>query len=100
MHSFVILAIAFALRENFVLATISMVLAVNFKQTALYFALPFVVFTIARLYQRHNSTNIAMQVDAVVTRCILLGFVFVATNAIIWYPWWYVDGRVNWVGAQ
>ena len=100
MHAFVVLAIAFAMRENFILATISMVLAVNFKQTALYFALPFVVFTIAKLYERHHSPNIAANVDAVVTRCLALGVVFIATNALLWLPWWYVDGKLNLQTAQ
>jgi len=45
MHGFVLFAIAFAIRGEFIFATISMVLAVNFKQTALYFALPFVIYT-------------------------------------------------------
>lgn len=34
------------------------------------------------------------------TRCLILGVVFVASNALIWLPWWYVDGKLNWKTAQ
>ncbi len=87
MHGFVLFAVAFSLRGHNVLATISMVLAINFKQTALYFALPFVVFTISRLSLKHHHPNIAIEIDAVIWRCIGLGIVFVLSNAIIWAPW-------------
>lgn len=87
MHGLVLFAISFAMRDQFELATIFMVLAVNFKQTALYFALPFVVYTIARLAAINRTTNIAHNVNAVVTRLFILGAVFIALNVLLWKPW-------------
>jgi len=62
MHGFVLFAIAFVMRDNFILATVFMVFAVNFKQTALYFALPFVVYVISRLTIIYHNPNISTQV--------------------------------------
>ena len=46
MHGFVLAAIGFMIKGQLILAVISMVLAINFKQTALYFALPFAVYAL------------------------------------------------------
>lgn len=50
MHGLVLLAIASILRGRIAQATVFMVLAINFKQMALYFALPFGVYALALLY--------------------------------------------------
>lgn len=95
MHGFVLLAVAFVLRDHFKLATFCMVLAVNFKQTALYFALPFVVYVVARLTIIHHSPNISIQIQTVINRCMVLGVVFVATNLLIWKPFLFPDNKLN-----
>ncbi len=46
MHGFIIFAIAFIINGHLKLAVVSMTLAVNFKQTAFYFVLPFGVFAL------------------------------------------------------
>lgn len=91
MHGFVLFAIAFALRGEFIFATISMVLAVNFKQTALYFALPFVIYTFSQLQIRHHNANIAKEIDVVMNRCLFLGVIFTVTNFLLWLPWLITD---------
>jgi alpha-1,3-glucosyltransferase len=95
MHGFVLFAVTFVMRDNFVMATILMVLAVNFKQTALYFALPFVVYVISRLTIIHHNPNVAMQIETVINRCVILGVVFAATNAIIWQPFLFPDLKLD-----
>jgi alpha-1,3-glucosyltransferase len=87
MHGFVLAAIAFAMRDHFATATFFMVLAVNFKQTALYFALPFVVYTVARLMSIHHNSDQSKLFQDVLTNCIILGAVFIFTNGILWLPW-------------
>ena len=51
MHGFVLWAIYFAITSRLSLAVIFMVFAVNFKQMALYFALPFAVYSLAILWK-------------------------------------------------
>ena len=64
-----------------------MVLAVNFKQTALYFALPFVIYTVARLSILYLNENKQKVVEAVLKRCVILGMAFIMTNLVLWLPW-------------
>jgi alpha-1,3-glucosyltransferase len=64
-----------------------MVLAVNFKQTALYFALPFAVHAISILRIKSASPNVATEVDRVLYGIAWLGLVFVLTNCVLWAPW-------------
>lgn len=61
-----------------------MVLAINFKQMALYFAFPFGVYALALLYKRHKGSivKIAMSI-------IGLLIVFAITTAVIWSPFIY-----------
>ena len=49
MHGFVLAAIGLMIKGHLCLAVVSMVLAVNFKQTALYFALPFAVYALTQV---------------------------------------------------
>lgn len=91
MHGLVLFAITFAMRDEFELATVFMVLAVNFKQTALYFALPFVVYTLARLITINKTTNLASDVNSTVTRVFVLVLVFIGLNALLWKPWLFKD---------
>jgi uncharacterized membrane protein len=47
MHGLVLWAVYSILRRKIEVAVVFMVLAINFKQMALYFALPFAVFALA-----------------------------------------------------
>lgn len=80
MHGFVLWAIAFILDGNLTFATVFMVLAVNFKQMALYFTLPFGVYALAIVQKRSKSIGSALQ------QIVTLLFVFVLTNFLIWLP--------------
>ena len=81
MHGFVLWAIGFILDGKISRATIFMVLAINFKQMALYFALPFGVYALAILVERHKRDYVK-----VFKSILWLLVVFVATNLLIWSP--------------
>ena len=49
MHGLVLWAVYSILRQKVELAVVFMVMAVNFKQMALYFALPFAVFALSTI---------------------------------------------------
>jgi alpha-1,3-glucosyltransferase len=90
MHGFVLWAIYFALTNRLSYALIFMVLAVNFKQNALYFALPFAAYTLSILWKstqvRYKGDRMK-QIVYVFGRCLVLGVVFVIFNVILWWPW-------------
>jgi alpha-1,3-glucosyltransferase len=52
MHGLVVWGIAFMFSGQLELAVIAMVLAINFKQMALYFALPFGVYALTIVWKR------------------------------------------------
>jgi uncharacterized membrane protein len=81
MHGFVLWAIALILDGKIALATVAMVLAINFKQMALYFALPFGVYALSMLLKRYNQ-NILKTGGHI----LLLLVVFVSTNVLVWSP--------------
>jgi hypothetical protein len=55
MHGLVLWGAYFMMNNQLELAVISMVLALNFKQMALYFALPFAFFALGKIWHRKNS---------------------------------------------
>lgn len=65
-----------------------MVLAINFKQMALYFALPFGVYALAKLWQRHQGNLLKVSLSI-----IGLLVVFALTMTIIWSPFIYHGGE-------
>lgn len=72
-------AVYFATKQKLVPATVLMVVAVLFKQMALYYALPFAVYALAQLYEKQNCIYF-------ITRVILLAFVFLGTACLILFP--------------
>jgi alpha-1,3-glucosyltransferase len=81
MHGLVLWAIAFVMDGKIALATVAMVLSVNFKQMSLYFALPFGVYSLAQLLKRYKSDLLKTG-----AHIVLLIAVFVATNVSVWSP--------------
>lgn len=81
MHGLVLWAIAFILDGHIVLATIAMVLSINFKQMSLYFSLPFGVFALATLIKKHKTSTLKICAEIA-----LLITAFVATNLAVWAP--------------
>lgn len=67
-----------------------MVAAVNFKQMALYFGMPFAFMTIGQLYklgyQRFKGDKSRI-IGYIGLRCVGLALVFAMTISVLWYPW-------------
>ena len=81
MHGLVLWAIALILDGKIALATVAMVLSVNFKQMSLYFALPFGVYALALLLQRYKQNVLKTSIHI-----LFLLVVFVLTNVVVWSP--------------
>ena len=90
MHGFVLWGIALILNDKIGLATILMVMAINFKQMSLYFALPFGVFALAKIYKQNNGWLIG-----IVLNILALLTIFVLTNLAIWAPFILKGGAVT-----
>ena len=89
MHGFIAIAIAFMIKGHLKMAVVAMTLAVNFKQTAFHFVLPFGVFALAQIVQKSQRGGLfAIQtLERIAFRVILLLVVFIGTNLLIWSPW-------------
>jgi len=55
MHGLVLYGVWFMMNNQIEVAVVFMVLAINFKQMALYFAIPFGVFAFSKLYSKATS---------------------------------------------
>jgi alpha-1,3-glucosyltransferase len=90
MHGLVLWGTYFLLTGRPELAVIAMVGAINFKQMAFYFSLPFAVYTLSALARkaanRYKGDRIK-QVGYLVLRCAGLAAVFAITMGVLWYPW-------------
>lgn len=90
MHGLVLWGAYFLLTERIELAVVAMVLAVNFKQMALYFGLPFAVYTLSSLWSKaalRYRGNRLSQLSYVSFRLAILAVVFALTMALLWLPW-------------
>jgi len=87
MHGLVLWAIAFILQGRIALATVAMVLSINFKQMSLYFALPFGVYALALLFKRWKGNIVK-----IITHIGFLIGVFITTIAVVWSPLIFAGG--------
>jgi len=90
MHGLVLWGISCILNDQLALATFFMVLAISFKQMALYFAFPFGVYALTRLCDRHKG-------DIVKIGGSIIGLiaVFIATILAVWSPFIYSGGMAT-----
>ena len=90
MHGMVLWAIYFMLTSRLEWAVVFMVSAVNFKQMALYFGMPFAFMTLGLLLklasQRFKGDKVKMA-GYIGLRAIGLVVVFAVTIGVIWFPW-------------
>ena len=67
-----------------------MVLAIYFKQMALYFAIPFGVFALARIYikarEKYEEEGFSYQLIYISRRILRLLFVFIMMNTLLLLP--------------
>ena len=87
MHGFFVLALLFLYSKKYILAIIFFSLCVNFKQMGLYYAIPFPLYVLKKLFfnksKNNESNNYLLS-----TICLgLYGIITIITNVIIYLPW-------------
>ena len=85
MHGFFVLSVLFLFSENYILAIIFYSFSVNFKQMGLYYAIPFPLYVIKKLFfeTKNNNNNIKISIIYI----IIYGIITSITNIIIYLPW-------------
>ena len=83
MHGFFVLSVLFLFSENYILAIIFYSFCVNFKQMGLYYAIPFPLYVIKKLFFGNNNNNIIISIIYI----IIYGIITSITNIIIYLPW-------------
>ena len=88
MHGFFVFSLYFLYTENYILAIIFYSFCVNFKQMGLYYALPFPLYVIKKMFlskskNKEKNNNIVISVIYVV----IYGIITLITNVIIYLPW-------------
>ena len=87
MHGFFVLALFFLYSENYILAIIFYSFCINFKQMGLYYAIPFPLYVLKKLFfnnsKKDNNNNSFLSLIYVA----LYGIVTLITNIIIYLPW-------------
>jgi alpha-1,3-glucosyltransferase len=90
MHGLVLWGVYFMITQRIEWAVVSMVFAVNFKQMALYFGLPFAMMALGMIWnvasQRYRGSRVK-QITYLSLRLAGLAVVFLLTMAVVWYPW-------------
>ncbi|CAD7079745.1 unnamed protein product [Hermetia illucens] len=79
---FMLLAVAFIITDQNVIAAIMFCLALNYKQMELYHALPFFVYLLRECFSGKRQSFTGK-----IASLIQLGFVVIITFAILWAPW-------------
>jgi len=87
MHGLALWGAYFMMNNQIEFAVIAMVLALNFKQMALYFALPFAFFALAKIWNHKSKSGFTSRIVYTGTQIAWLGIVFVLTTSIVWLPW-------------
>ena len=87
MHGLALWGAYFMMNSQLDLAVVAMVLALNFKQMALYFALPFAFFALAKIWNRKQKTSLPAKLLYTGSQIVWLGIVFVMATCIVWLPW-------------
>ncbi len=89
MHGLVLWGVYFMFKGQIEKAVVAMVLAVHFKQMALYFGLPFGIYALALIYKSakiKHKDSVCKQIGYALYRLILLLIVFILTNLMVFYP--------------
>lgn len=89
MHGLVLWGVYFMFKGQIEYAVVAMVLAVHFKQMALYFGLPFGVYALMQIIkqaQLKHKDSLMSQLVYIVRRVTSLLCVFILTNLVVFYP--------------
>ena len=87
MHGFFVIALFFLYSENYILAIIFYSFCINFKQMGLYYAIPFPLYVIKKLFfnkskNKGNNNNLLS-----ITYVGIYGIITLITNVFIYLPW-------------
>ena len=88
MHGFFVLSLFFLYVEKYVFAIIFYSFCINFKQMGLYYAIPFPLYVIKKLFftkSKNNKNNDNSLVSLIYVG--IYGIVTLITNVIIYLPW-------------
>ena len=86
MHGFFVLAIFFLYSENYILAIIFYSFCINFKQMGLYYAIPFPLYVIKKMFfnnSKKENNNIILSLIYIG----IYGLITLITNVVIYLPW-------------
>jgi alpha-1,3-glucosyltransferase len=87
MHGFFVLALFFLYTEKYILAIIFYSFCINFKQMGLYYAIPFPLYVIKKLFFSKSKKNENNNILISIIYVGLYGIVTLITNVIIYLPW-------------
>ena len=82
MHGFFVIALFCLYTDNYLLAIIFYSFCVNFKQMGLYYAIPFPLYVIKKLFFEKNNNKLLSLVNI-----FIYGITTIITNVIIYIPW-------------
>jgi len=69
------------------LAIFFIALSINFKQMALYYALPFAFYVIGKLFQKTTNYNFCKRIIVISFYTLVYGAITILSIFIIWSPW-------------
>ena len=87
MHGFFVLALYFLYSENYILAIIFYSFCVNFKQMGLYYALPFPLYVIKKMFFNKSKNKEKNNFIISIIYVGIYGIITLITNVIIYLPW-------------
>jgi alpha-1,3-glucosyltransferase len=90
MHGFFVLALSFLYIEKYILAIIFYSFCLNFKQMGLYYAIPFPLYVIKKLFFDKSKKNENVNNNNIFISLVYIGIygiVTLITNVIIYLPW-------------
>ena len=87
MHGFFVLALFFLYSEKYILAIIFYSFCINFKQMGLYYAIPFPLYVIKKMF--FNKSKNKENNNALISLIYIgiYGIITIITNVIIYLPW-------------
>ena len=87
MHGFFVLALFFLYSDNNILAIIFFSFCVNFKQMGLYYAIPFPLYVLKKMFFNKAKNNESSNTLLSIICLGLYGIITIITNVIIYLPW-------------
>ena len=84
MHGLFVISLFFLYSENYIFAIIFFSLCVNFKQMGLYYAIPFPLYVIKKLFFE-NKKNFSVMISIIYI--IIYIIITLITNVVIYLPW-------------